>query len=141
MKKGLVFYYYINRFLVIDIKRNAICILKRFKKKDNKIILLQLNFIKIYLKRNLRYCMATNSIVVVYFWSLPASEFARNSVGRLEFHFSSFLLEKLWISLASRSSGSNDRTRPWPLHHFYTHHISCRPNVPTNDALFRTQFG
>lgn len=58
------------------------------KKKDNKIILLQLNFIKIYLKRNLRYCMATNAIVVVYLRSLPASEFARNSAGaRISFFF------------------------------------------------------
>lgn len=109
MKKGLVFYYYINRFLVIDIKRNAICILKRFKKKDNKIILLQLNFIKIYLKRNLRYCMATNSIVVVYFWSLPASEFARNSAGaRISFFFfppwKTLNLSRLALSWKQRSN-------------------------------------
>lgn len=89
----------------------------------------------------LQHCMATNATIIVVYSdrSLRASEFARTVGIRISFFF--FPPRKTRTSLASRCSGSNDRTKPWPLHHFYTRHISCRPNVPTNDALFRTQFG
>lgn len=52
-----------------------------------------------------------------------------------------FLFPALWKALATRCHRSTDRTSPGLLHHFYTGHISYRPNVPTNDALFRAQFG
>lgn len=58
--------------------------------------------------------MTTNATIIFVYSVAPGSEFARwRTVGiRISFFF--FPPWKAWISLASRRSGSNDRTRPGP---------------------------
>lgn len=84
--------------------------------------------------------LATNATIIVIYphQLLPVSKFARWGTGHPNFIFLLSFLARLFHPMLSWKQRSNE---PWLLHHFYVRHISCWPNVPTNDALFRTQFG